>query len=214
MGNVCQGGVGQAPARQATLFAGLSENTVCTTVNKVCASGMKSVMLASQGLMLGHQRVIVAGGMESMSNAPYYMFRGDSPYGGVKLHVSPCWRLNWKQIPLLAFYAVHFCFSQDAILYDGLTDVYNKFHMGNCAENTAKVQKISRAEQDEFAINSYKKSAEAVKSGLLKSEIVPVRVPQKRGRYLIFPNASSWSCWLVFYVSYGPWFVLAPMKTV
>lgn len=88
MGNVCQGGVGQAPARQATIFAGLSENTVCTTVNKVCASGMKSVMLGAQSLMLGHQNVIVAGGMESMSNTPFYMFRGDTPYGGVKLHVS------------------------------------------------------------------------------------------------------------------------------
>uniref|UniRef100_A0A0A9YVD6 acetyl-CoA C-acetyltransferase n=1 Tax=Lygus hesperus TaxID=30085 RepID=A0A0A9YVD6_LYGHE len=156
MGNVCQGGVGQAPARQATIFAGLSENTVCTTVNKVCASGMKSVMLGAQSLMLGHQRVIVAGGMESMSNSPFYMMRGDSPYGGIKLH--------------------------DAIIYDGLTDVYNKCHMGNCAENTAKVQKISREEQDNFAIASYKKSAEAVKAGLFKDEIVPVRVPQKRGK--------------------------------
>ncbi|KAF6212342.1 hypothetical protein GE061_012864 [Apolygus lucorum] len=156
MGNVCQGGVGQAPARQATIFAGLSENTVCTTVNKVCASGMKSVMLGAQSLMLGHQRVIVAGGMESMSNSPFYMMRGDSPYGGIKLH--------------------------DAIIYDGLTDVYNKCHMGNCAENTAKVQKITREDQDQFAIASYKKSAEAVKAGLFKDEIVPVRVPQKRGK--------------------------------
>uniref|UniRef100_A0A0K8TH77 Thiolase N-terminal domain-containing protein n=1 Tax=Lygus hesperus TaxID=30085 RepID=A0A0K8TH77_LYGHE len=106
--------------------------------------------------MLGHQRVIVAGGMESMSNSPFYMMRGDSPYGGIKLH--------------------------DAIIYDGLTDVYNKCHMGNCAENTAKVQKISREEQDNFAIASYKKSAEAVKAGLFKDEIVPVRVPQKRGK--------------------------------
>lgn len=88
MGNVCQGGVGQAPARQAALFAGLPESVICTTINKVCASGMKSIMFASQSLMLGHHSVTLAGGMESMSNAPYYMFRGDSPYGGVTLHVS------------------------------------------------------------------------------------------------------------------------------
>lgn len=112
MGNVCQGGIGQAPARQATIFSGLPKSTVCTTVNKVCASGMKSVMLASQSLMLGHQDVILAGGMESMSNVPYYMKRGQTPYGGIVM--------------------------QDGIVFDGLTDVYNKFHMGNCGENTAK----------------------------------------------------------------------------
>lgn len=162
MGNVCQGGVGQAPARQAVVFAGLPPSTICTTINKVCASGMKSVMLAAQSLMLGHQDVIVAGGMESMSNTPYYMFRGDTPYGGVSL--------------------------ADAILYDGLTDVYNKCHMGNCAENTAKVQKISRDEQDEFALLSYKRSTEAVKAGILAPEIVPVSVPQKRGKPDVIVN--------------------------
>ncbi|XP_073970237.1 acetyl-CoA acetyltransferase 1 isoform X2 [Rhodnius prolixus] len=156
MGNVCQGGAGQAPARQAALFAGLNESVICTTVNKVCASGMKSVMLAAQVLMCGHQRVIIAGGMESMSNVPYYMFRGDSPYGGVHL--------------------------QDGILLDGLTDVYNKFHMGNCAENTAKQLKISREDQDNFAVQSYKKSADATKNGVFKDEIVPVSVPQKKGK--------------------------------
>lgn len=156
MGNVCQGGVGQAPARQAAIFAGLPESVICTTVNKVCASGMKSVMLGAQSLMLGHQNVIVAGGMESMSNAPYYLFRGETPYGGVNLI--------------------------DAIVYDGLTDVYNKCHMGNCAENTAKVQKIGRDQQDEFALLSYKRSADAINAGLLAPEIVPVSVPQKKGK--------------------------------
>lgn len=112
MGNVCQGGVGQAPARQATIFAGLPTSTCCTTINKVCSSGMKAIMLASQNLMLGHQEVMVAGGMESMSNVPYYMKRGATPYGGIQL--------------------------TDGIVFDGLTDVYNKFHMGNCGENTAK----------------------------------------------------------------------------
>ncbi|CAH1402671.1 unnamed protein product [Nezara viridula] len=156
IGNVGQAGVGQAPARQAALFAGLPESVICTTVNKVCASGMKSVMLASQSLMCGHQKVIIAGGMESMSNVPYYLSRGDTPYGGVHL--------------------------TDGIVYDTLTDVYNKFHMGNCAENTAKVQKITREQQDDFALLSYKRSADAVKAGLLAPEIVPVSVPQKRGK--------------------------------
>ncbi|XP_024081567.1 acetyl-CoA acetyltransferase, mitochondrial isoform X2 [Cimex lectularius] len=156
MGHVCQGGTGQAPARQSSLFAGLNESVICTTVNKVCSSGMKAVMLGAQSLMLSHQRVIIAGGMESMSNTPYYMTRGDTPYGSVQL--------------------------QDAILVDGLMDVYNKFHMGNCAENTAMVQKISREEQDNFAMNSYKRSAEAVKSGVLAQEIVPVNIPQKKGK--------------------------------
>ncbi|KAL1131757.1 hypothetical protein AAG570_011370, partial [Ranatra chinensis] len=128
MGMVCQGGAGQAPARQAALFAGLPESVICTTVNKVCSSGMKAIMLASQALSCNHQRVVLAGGMESMSNVPYYLRRGETPYGGVNV--------------------------LDGIVFDGLTDVYNKFHMGNCAENTAKEMKISRAEQDEYAILS------------------------------------------------------------
>ncbi|XP_057318302.1 acetyl-CoA acetyltransferase, mitochondrial-like isoform X2 [Microplitis mediator] len=156
MGNVCQAGLGQAPARQATLFAGLPTSTICTTINKVCASGMKSVMLAAQSLLCGHQDIILAGGMESMSNVPYYLKRGTTPYGGVTLH--------------------------DGIVFDGLTDVYNKgFHMGNCAENTAKKLGITRQEQDEFAINSYKRSASAWQNKVFKDEIVPVNVPTKRG---------------------------------
>ncbi|XP_011314566.1 acetyl-CoA acetyltransferase, mitochondrial [Fopius arisanus] len=156
MGNVCPAGLGQAPARQATIFAGLPKSTICTTVNKVCASGMKTVMLASQSLQCGHQEVIIAGGMESMSNVPYYMKRGVTPYGGVTL--------------------------EDGIVFDGLTDVYNKFHMGNCAENTAKTYKISREQQDEFALSSYRRSAAAWDSRAFQDEIVPVNVPQKKGK--------------------------------
>ncbi|CAI6362776.1 unnamed protein product [Macrosiphum euphorbiae] len=156
MGNVCQGGVGQAPARQATIFAGLPKSTICTTINKVCASGMKAVMLASQSLICGHQQIVVAGGMESMSNVPFYLARGETKYGGVNL--------------------------SDGIVFDGLTDVYNKVHMGSCAENTAKQCGISRIQQDDFALSSYKKSAEAWKQGHFAQEIVPVNVPQKRGK--------------------------------
>ncbi|XP_064603177.1 acetyl-CoA acetyltransferase B, mitochondrial-like [Liolophura sinensis] len=155
MGNVVQACLGQAPARQAALGAGLPISTPCTTVNKVCASGMKSIMLAAQSLMCGHQEVMVAGGMESMSNAPYYMSRGESPYGGVQLI--------------------------DSIVHDGLTDAYDKIHMGSCAEMTAKNLKISREEQDEFAINSYKKSQAAAASGAFRKEIVPVEIPQRKG---------------------------------
>ncbi|CAI9591229.1 unnamed protein product [Staurois parvus] len=153
MGNVLQAGQGQAPTRQATLGAGLQISTPTTTINKVCASGMKSVMLAAQSLMCGHQEVMVAGGMESMSNVPYCMSRGATPYGGVKL--------------------------EDLIVKDGLTDVYNKFHMGNCAENTAKKFNIGREDQDNFAISSYTRSKAAWDSGLLAREITPVTIPQK-----------------------------------
>lgn len=117
---------------------------------------MKSVMLASQAIQCGHQEVVLAGGMESMSNVPYYMKRGETPYGGVKL--------------------------EDGIVFDGLTDVYNKCHMGNCAENTAKKLGITRQDQDDFAIASYKRSAAAWESKVFKDEIVPVNVPQKKGK--------------------------------
>ena len=156
LGNVCQGGVGQAPARQATIFAGLPKSTICTTINKVCASGMKSVTLAAQSLQTGHQEVILAGGMESMSNVPYYLQRGQTPYGGCKLI--------------------------DGIVFDGLTDVYNKFHMGNCAENTAKKLGITRKQQDDYAISSYKRSEAAHAANIFASEVVPVPVPQRKGQ--------------------------------
>ncbi|XP_037938123.1 acetyl-CoA acetyltransferase, mitochondrial [Teleopsis dalmanni] len=154
MGNVVSAGLGQAPARQAAIFAGLPKNVCCTTVNKVCSSGMKAVMLSAQSLMLGQSDVIVAGGMESMSNVPYYLKRGATPYGSVQLI--------------------------DGIVFDGLTDVYNKFHMGNCAENTAKKMGITRQEQDDFAIQSYKRSAKAWADKVFDAEIAPVKIQQKR----------------------------------
>lgn len=154
MGSVVAAALGQAPARQAAIFAGLPTTVCCTTINIVCSSGMKSIMVASQTLMLGQTDVIVAGGMESMSNVPYYLKRGATPYGGVNL--------------------------VDGIVFDGLTDVYNKFHMGNCAENTAKKMGISRAEQDEFAINSYKRSAKAWADKVFDAAIAPVTIQQKR----------------------------------
>lgn len=156
MGNVCQAFLGQAPARQAALFAGLPTSTICTTVNKVCASGMKSVMLGSQSLQCGHQDIVLAGGMESMSNVPYYLSRGETSYGGVKL--------------------------EDGIVFDGLTDVYNKCHMGNCTENTAKKFNITRQQQDEYAISSYKRSAAAYDNNVFKDELISVNVPQKKGK--------------------------------
>lgn len=160
MGNVCQGGVGQAPARQATIFAGLPTSTICTTVNKVCASGMKSVMLGATAIQAGHQEIVLAGGMESMSNVPYYLRRGQTPYGSVNLI--------------------------DGIVFDGLTDVYNKIHMGNCAENTAKKLGITRQQQDEFAINSYNRSAKAYEQNVFANELVPVNIPQKKGQDVLF----------------------------
>ncbi|XP_078258603.1 acetyl-CoA acetyltransferase, mitochondrial [Rhinoraja longicauda] len=153
MGNVIQAGEGQAPARQSALGAGLPVSTPATTVNKVCASGMKAIMLAAQSLMCGHQDVMVAGGMESMSNVPYVMGRETPIFGGVKL--------------------------EDLIVKDGLTDVYNKIHMGNCAENTAKKFKISREEQDTYAINSYTRSKASWDSKLMAQEVVSVSVPQR-----------------------------------
>ncbi|BFG02453.1 acetyl-CoA acetyltransferase mitochondrial [Drosophila madeirensis] len=154
MGNVVSAGLGQAPARQAAIFAGLPTNVCCTTVNKVCSSGMKSVMLGAQSLMLGYADVVIAGGMESMSNVPFYLKRGATPYGGVNL--------------------------TDGIVFDGLWDVYNKFHMGNCAENTAKKMGISRADQDAYAIQSYKRSALAWQANAFANEIAPVKIQQKR----------------------------------
>jgi len=156
MGAVLQGGMGQAPDRQAALWAGLPVSVPCTAVNKVCASGMKSIMQASQALELGQNSVMVAGGMESMSNVPYYMTRGDTPYGGVAM--------------------------RDGLVADGLTDVYNKFHMGNCGENTAKKLGISREEQDEYGMNSYKRAAAAYENGNIKDELIEVEVKGKRGK--------------------------------
>ena len=156
MGSVLPAGMMQAPDRQAALFAGLPKSVPCTMINKVCASGMKSIMMAAGNLAAGRSNVAIAGGFESMSNVPYYMNRGDTPYGGIKL--------------------------LDGLTYDGLTDVYNKFHMGNCGENTAKKLGISRQEQDEYGMGSYKRSAQAYADGKIQPELFEVQVPQKRGK--------------------------------
>jgi acetyl-CoA C-acetyltransferase len=155
MGNVLSANLGQAPARQAALYAGLGYEVECTTVNKVCASGSKAIMFAAQAIMLGHKEVIVAGGMESMSNVPYYL---DKVRSGTKL--------GHGQMT-------------DGLLKDGLWDVYNDFHMGNAAEHTAREMGITRQMQDEFAIESYRRSAAAAQAGQLQDEIIPVEIPQR-----------------------------------
>ncbi|KAJ1998482.1 Acetyl-CoA acetyltransferase A, mitochondrial [Coemansia thaxteri] len=154
MGNVLQAGEGQAPATQALIKAGLSESTAATTINKVCASGMKAVMLAAQNIQLGMQTAMVAGGMESMSNVPFYAPRGKE-YGHGEL--------------------------SDGIIRDGLWDVYNNFHMGNCAENTARKHGITREMQDAHAAASYRRAAAAWSSGLFANEVVPVVVKTRKG---------------------------------
>lgn len=153
MGNVLSANLGQAPATQAAIYAGISNTTPFTTVNKVCASGMKAVMLGAQSIQLGQNDVVIAGGMESMSNVPYYLdkFRN----GG---------RLGHGQVT-------------DGILKDGLTDVYNNYHMGNAAELCASEHKISREEQDAYAISSYKRAAAAWEAGKFDAELAPVEVP-------------------------------------
>jgi len=162
MGNVLQANVGQAPARQASKFAGLPDNVNCTTINKVCASGMKSVIIGAQTIMLGDNDVVVAGGMENMSQVPYYL---DGARTGYKLG-------NGNVI--------------DGLVKDGLTDVYNNFHMGNAAELCAKECQISREEQDAFAIQSYKRSAAAWSAGKFNDEIISVEIPQKKGEPVVF----------------------------
>lgn len=156
-GNVLSAGLGQAPARQAALFAGLSKHTPCTTINKVCASGMKAIMLATQNIMTGGADIMIAGGMESMSNVPYYIpkARFGYKYGNAELI--------------------------DGLAFDGLTDAYNKTAMGISGDSTAKKYEISREEQDAFAIQSYKRAGAATESGAFKNEIVPVAVPQRKG---------------------------------
>lgn len=157
MGNVLQANLGQAPARQAAMGAGLSPNIPCTTINKVCSSGMKSIMLAAQSIMCGDNDIVVAGGMENMSAVPHYFDKGRN---GQKLG-------DMKLI--------------DGLVKDGLTDVYNKVHMGNCAELCAKEMNISREAQDAFAIESYNRSGDAWANGKFNAEVVPVSVPQRRG---------------------------------
>lgn len=160
-GNVISANLGQAPARQAAKFAGIPNNVPCTTVNKVCASGTKSIMLAAQSIMLGDNDIVVAGGMENMSSIPYYMpkARYGAGYGHTEL--------------------------VDGLVKDGLTDVYNQTAMGCSADATAAKYEISREEQDEFAIMSYKRSAAATEAGYFKNEIVGVEVPQRKGDPLL-----------------------------
>lgn len=161
MGNVLQANLGQAPARQAAMAAGLTQEVPCTTINKVCSSGMKSIMLAAQSIMCGDNDIVIAGGMENMSSVPHYFAKGRN---GQKLG-------DMKLI--------------DGLVKDGLTDVYNKVHMGNCAELCAKEMNFSREQQDAFAIESYNRSASAWENGKFKDEVVPVPVPQRRGDDLI-----------------------------
>ncbi|AZI68190.1 acetyl-CoA C-acyltransferase [Kaistella daneshvariae] len=161
MGNVLQAGEGQAPARQAAMGAGLSNETPTTTINKVCASGMKAVMMAAQAIKAGDQDVIVAGGMENMSSVPhYYNARKSTKLGDVKMI--------------------------DGMVHDGLTDVYGKVHMGVCAEKCAAEYGFSREDQDNFAIESYKRSAQAWSEGKFDNEVVPVEIPQRKGEPVIF----------------------------
>lgn len=157
MGCVLQANLGQAPARQAAKFAGLPDNVSCTTINKVCASGLKAVMQAAQSILLGDHDVIVAGGMESMSNVPFY-------------NPSQRWGNKYGDTTLV-----------DGLAKDGLWDVYNDYPMGNAAELCAKECNISRGDQDEFAIESYKRSQAAVNDGRFKDEIIPVSIPQRKG---------------------------------
>jgi acetyl-CoA C-acetyltransferase len=160
MGCVLQAGLGQAPARQAAMFAGISENVPATTVNKVCASGMKSIMLGAQAIIAGDREAVVVGGMENMSSVPHYM----NARNGVKLG------------PISM---------QDGMVLDGLTDVYNDYHMGNAAELCASECKISREDQDKFTVESYERSAAAWAAGKFADEIVPVEVPQRRGDAIV-----------------------------
>ncbi len=156
MGNVLQAGVGQAPARQAALGAGLGQNVPCTTVNKVCASGMKSIMLGAQSILAGDNHVVVVGGMESMSQTPHYMSgRNGTKFGNITM--------------------------LDGITKDGLLDVYSNVPMGNCAELCAKEYNITREDQDAFAIESYRRAAAAWEAGKFNDEIVAVPVPQRKG---------------------------------
>ena len=152
MGNVLSAGIGQAPARQAAIFAGIPTSSECTTINKVCASGSKAISIGAQSILLGNADVVVAGGMESMSNVPYYLNKARF---GIKLGNDVL---------------------EDGLVKDGLWDVYKDYHMGNAAENTASEFKIDRTQQDDYAITSYKRATEAWNKGAFTEEIVPVEL--------------------------------------
>ena len=161
MGNVVSAGLGQAPARQAAMYAGIPDTVPCTTVNKVCASGMKSIQLAAQAIALGDAEVVVAGGMENMSAIPHYQHaRNGTKFGSITL--------------------------EDGLQKDGLVDAYDKVAMGVCADACAVEYDFSREDQDHYAIQSYRRSAQAWKEGKFTDEIVPVSIPQRRGEPIIF----------------------------
>lgn len=161
MGNVLMAGQGQAPGRQAALYAGLSEKTECLTINKMCGSGLKSVMLAQQAIALGDTEIVIAGGQESMTNAPYLLSNARNGY-----------RLGNGEL-------------KDSIIIDGLWDVYNNIHMGSCAESCARDFSFTREELDNFAIESYKRANEAVNSGRFDDEIYPIKQTTKSGEIII-----------------------------
>lgn len=168
MGNVVQASVGQAPARQAAIFAGLSNEVACTTINKVCASGMKAVMLASQAIQCGDADIVIAGGMENMSLIPHYMnLRSGTKFGPNTM--------------------------VDGMQKDGLTDAYDNNAMGVSADLCANKYNISREEQDSFAIQSYKRSSEAWNSGKFNNEVIPVSVPQRKGDPIVISKDEEFS---------------------
>ncbi len=161
MGNVIAAGLGQAPAKQAAIFAGIPDTVPCTTINKVCASGMKSIMIAAQAIKLGDAEIVVAGGMENMSQIPHYISgRKATKLGNLKV--------------------------EDGLLLDGLTDVYNQKHMGTCGDLCAQEYEFSREDQDNFAIESYRRSKIAWENENFANEIVPVEIPQRKGEPIIF----------------------------
>ena len=161
MGNVLTAGLGQAPARQAALFAGLPHGTPCLTIGKVCGSGLKAVMLADQAIRSGDAEVVIAGGMESMTQAPYILPKARAGY-----------RMGHGEV-------------LDSMVKDGLWDVYNNFHMGNATELCAKKYEISREMQDQFALQSYQRSQKSVKDGLFKREIVTVEIDSRKGKVVV-----------------------------
>ena len=168
MGNVLQAGVGQAPARQAALMAGIADTVPCTTINKVCSSGMKSISMAAQAIALGDAEVVVAGGMENMSLAPHVVpMRTGIKFGGAQL--------------------------EDVMQKDGLLDAFDQVAMGVFADATAEKHQVSREEQDAFAIESYRRSAAAWESGAMKNEVVPVAVPQRRGEDIVIAEDEEYT---------------------
>ena len=168
MGNVLQAGVGQAPARQAALFAGIPNTVPCTTINKVCSSGMKTIMMAAQAIALGDAEVVVAGGMENMSLAPHIVpIRTGVKFGGTQM--------------------------EDVMQKDGLVDAFDQVAMGTYADATAIKHFVSREEQDAFAVESYRRSAAAWESGVMQNEVVPVQVPQRRGDDLIISEDEEYT---------------------